>query len=607
MREFPFYNTRITGGFWKEKQDLVRNTTIYAVYDRFKDVGRFRAYDFNWEEGMPDQPHFFWDSDTAKMIESIACLTKLKKNAKLEKLADDIIKKICSHQDENGYFNVYYMTVDKDPSHRFATRDRHELYCLGHLIEAAIAYDDATGKDALLQFCFRFLDYVEQRFMIEKNAGFQTPGHEEIELALVRLYDYTGNKKYLKMASHFVDERGKREEGLTDWSHESYNQSHLPVRMQKTAEGHAVRAMYLYSAMADLALRTGDEELLEACKALYDNILTRRSYITGSIGQSSCGEAFTVDYDLPNMASYSETCAAIGLMMFSKRMMLFGADRKYADMIERLMYNGFISGLSLSGKAFFYENPLEIMPYFYKRNVSNTFKEHAPATVRKEYFGCSCCPPNITRVIPSIASYLYTEEDGVLYVHQFMKSVSTLEIGGKSVKITQKTAYPENGKVQITVKGSDLKLAVRVPGWCREYTGETAENGYAYMDVKDGETVTVNFPMKVHFIAANPRVLHDAGKVAVMRGPFVYCMEAVDNGEGIRNLKLNMRSRMKVVKNQELGVNVLVAKGFRPAYTGDALYREYTGEMTEQDIVLVPYYTFANRGESEMQVFTDHT
>ena len=315
MKRVDFSSVKINGGFWKQKQDLIRETTIKAVYNRFKESGRIDA--FNLDSGI--EAHFFWDSDVAKWIESVAYLTSEKREPRLESIVDEIIDNIEKYQDECGYYNIYHMTIA--PEKRLKIRDNHELYCLGHLIEAGVAYYNATGKDKLLKLMCKYTDYVEKRFKIDKDTDFETPGHEEIELALVRLYEATGEKRYLDLSKYFVDERGNHE-GLADWTDFMYNQSHLPVREQKTAEGHAVRAVYLYCAMADLALKYNDEGLKNACITLFDNITTKRMYITGGIGSSAFGEAFTVDYDLPNLMAYTESCAAIGLALFAHRMLL---------------------------------------------------------------------------------------------------------------------------------------------------------------------------------------------------------------------------------------------------------------------------------------------
>lgn len=602
IRTVEFSKTDITGGFWKQKQDLVRKTSIKAVYDRFKETGRFDAVKCDWKEGMPLKPHFFWDSDIAKWMEGVAYLTEKKREPRLEKLVDETVDLIEKNQGADGYFNIYFTVVA--PESRFKNRDWHELYCAGHLMEAAVAYYKATGKRKFLDIMCKYADYIEKRFKIDKDTEFVTPGHEEIELALVRLYEETGEKRYLELSEFFINSRGKQDEMLDGRINNRYNQSHLPVREQTTAEGHAVRAVYLYCGMADIAYHTGDAELKKACETIFNNIVEKRMYITGGIGSSSCGEAFTVDNDLSNLLAYTETCAALGLALFANRMLRFEADSKYSDTVERVIYNGFMSSLSLDGKSFFYENPLEVIPYLHTRDKSNhAGMIHWPPMQRSEVFGCSCCPPNITRFIPSIANMLYSESENTIYVHQFMQSRTEIERSGKTIVIEQKTRYPENGKVEIKVSGGDTRLAVRIPGWCDSYEGETVK-GYAYFDVKEGQTLAFDFNMRVKLIEARPEVIFDCGRFAVMRGPIVYCMEAVDNGDILRDIRLSARSRFKYGKHQELGVPKLTVKAYRRQRDdGGPMYYERKEQLIETEATLIPYYAFANRGTTEMQVW----
>ena len=602
IKTVDFSKTDITGGFWRQKQDLVRKTTVKAVYDRFKETGRFDAFKCDWKEGMPLRPHYFWDSDVAKWIEGVAYLTQKKREPRLERLADETIDLIEKNQGEDGYFNIYFTVVD--PESRFKNRDGHELYCAGHLMEAAVAYYNATGKRKFLDIMCKYADYIEKRFKIDEDTEFVTPGHEEIELALVRLYEATGERRYLELSEFFINSRGTQDEMHTDWMKNNYGQSHLPVREQTTAEGHAVRAVYLYCGMADIAWQTGDAELKKACEALFNNIVDKRMYITGGIGSSSCGEAFTVDYDLSNLLAYTESCAALGLALFANRMLRFEADSRYSDTVERVIYNGFMSSMSLNGKSFFYENPLEVIPYLHTRDTSTKSGSiHWPQMQRSEVFGCSCCPPNILRFISSIANILYSESEDTIYIHQFMQSRTEIERNGKTIVIEQKTRYPESGRVEIKVSGGDTRLAVRIPGWCDGYEGETVK-GYAYFDVKESQTLSFDFKMRVKLIEARPEAVFDCGKFAVMRGPVVYCMEAVDNGDILRDIRLSARSRFKYGKHEELGVPKLTVKAYRRQRDdGSPLYYERKEQLIETEATLIPYYAFANRGITEMQIW----
>ena len=598
MKSTNHGQVKITDGFWKKRQDLVRNVTTMAVYNRFYETGRIDA--FKCDKNPINEPHIFWDSDVAKWIEGVAYLTMQKREPRLEALADKIIDDIEKNQEECGYFNSFYLV--KEYENRFKFRDCHELYCAGHLMEAGVAYYYATGKRKLLDMMCKYADYIELRFKINKDTGFTTPGHEEIELALVKLYEATGEKRYLELSKFFVDMRGTRLEGLTDWCGEIYHQSHLPVREQRTAEGHAVRATYLYSAMADLALRYNDKELKEACESIFDDIINGKMYITGGIGASSAGESFSIDYDLPNIIAYTESCAAIGLVYFAHRMLLLTNDAKYSSVIERVLYNGFLSSFSLDGKAFFYTNPLEIIPRLHKRDENLKYKSlNLPITQRKEVFDCSCCPPNIVRFVPYLENFIYTSDENAIYVHQLISSEGNFDIGGKKVKIQQKTAYPENGKVTIKITGSDAKIYVRIPEFSDTYKGKT-EKGYAVFDLKDGEKISIELDVSPYLVEADPRVNINCGKIAVLRGPVVYCMEGVDNGELLSDIRLDKNGKIKELYDSSLDAIVLEMKCYRRPKKS-TLYSKITSEREEFTARLVPYYAFANRGETEMQVW----
>ncbi|MDD4772847.1 MAG: glycoside hydrolase family 127 protein [Eubacteriales bacterium] len=598
MRLIPFGNTRIKSGFWAEKQKMVRDVSIKSVYDRFADTGRFSALDFNWKEGMPNRPHIFWDSDIAKWIESAAYLIHTAPEPELEKTVDELVDKIIAHQDECGYFNSYFDVVE--PNERFKRRGDHELYCAGHLIEAAIAYYNATGKRAFLDAMRRYADYIEKVFVTDKSAAFQTPGHEEIELALVKLADVTGDERYLKLSKHFIDTRGQKEERGYDWASASYFQSHLPCRDQTTAEGHSVRAVYLYAGMADIAYKYGDKALEKACRTLFENITERRMYVTGGIGSTRMGEAFTVDYDLPSITAYTESCASIGLALFARRMQLLESDSRYADIVERIIYNGFMSSVSLDGKSFFYENPLEIIPSLLEVHG----EIHYPATQRQEVFGCSCCPPNITRFIASIADFMYTadDENRVIYCHQFMDSETRFELGGGTVKLVQQTAYPSDGKVKISYEGEACTIAVRIPPWCTVYDSVREDDGYVYFHAEDSEVIELDFEPTVKLIYADPRVTGLEGRVAVSYGPVIYCAEEPDNRLPIRDIRIDTESPFVYGFDKSLNVPTLSVRAFRHN-SGGSLYTYGKAPLEDFKAVLIPYYAFANRGEKEMAVW----
>lgn len=597
MKNIAFNKTRITGGFWKEKQELVRRVTTKAVYDRFAETHRFDALKCDLTQ-TEFKPHIFWDSDVAKWLEGVAYLIMEKDEPELRALAEEAISDIVKNTAEDGYFNSAYVTGLY--GERFTNRGHHELYCLGHLIEGAIAWKRATGDGRFLDAMCRYTDLVERVFKIEKSAAFTTPGHPELELALVKLYEETKVKRYLDLAKYFIDEHGKKTDGKTyEDGYELYNQDEMQIKDRSTAEGHSVRAMYLMAGAADVANLTDDAELIAASKRVFDNVALRRMYVTGGIGQTRIGEAFSIDYHLPNREAYTETCAAISLAMFAQRLQKTEANSKYADVIERVIYNGSIAGLSVDGRAFFYENPLCIDPRFNHVNPSTGNKLVYAITQRKEVFDCSCCPPNITRFIPSIAEYAYTVSDDTLYVQQYMDSVT--EDG--EIKISQKTSYPTDGKVEISVSAPQKKLALRIPSWCDSFTLNAPykmENGYAVVETNGKIDIELSFDMTPKFIRANRFVHENAGRVALMRGPIVYCIEGVDNGEDVLAAEVDVSVAPTEVKGDFIFPN-LVCEGRIPCYS-DALYED---KMTYESKTLtyIPYYAFANRGESEMAVW----
>jgi len=602
MKNLHFAQTEIKSGFWKFYEDLVRNVTVHRVYDRFHETGRFSALSCNWKDGEPNAPHIFYDSDTAKWLEGAAYLIETKADPELEALIDESIAQIVKNQRADGYFNSYFLTVE--PAKIFTDRCLHELYCTGHLIEAAIAYDKATGKDALLRCMKKSVDYIYRVFVEEQSAHFVTPGHEEIELALIKLYEYTGNEKALKLARFFIDQRGSndKEAAYFDQSdvfraEKMYTQSNVPVREIKHAVGHAVRACYLYTAMAMMAGVDNDTALKAACDRVWKDILTTKMGITGGIGAEPSHEAFSFAYDIPNTNTYNETCAAIALAMFAGEMQQLEKNSAYGDVIERVYYNGFLSGLSIDGERFFYTNPLEID---LKKNTRP--HEYHPIADRVKIFGCSCCPPNVVRMLASLPRYMHTVDGDTIYCNMFADSVTNLTIGGKPATLTQKTEYPFDGKIVFTYQGESATLCVRIPDWCVEYTGETI-NGFAEFSVKDGDSVTVDLPMNIHFVEANPNVQDNAGRYAVTRGPLVYCMEGVDNGENLRDITLLENGNVRVETEDWLPAPVIYIDAERRETT-KALYQLKTGHRQAFTAKLIPYFSFNNRGVTDMLIWT---
>lgn len=598
IKHIDFTELTFRDGFWKSRKELNETVTVNAVYDRFKATGRFDAFSCSWKEGEPNKPHEYWDSDVAKWIEGVAYITAKKKSPHLEAIADATIDEIEKNMLPCGYFNSFYITLD--PDSRFTNRNNHELYCLGHFIEAAIAYKRATGKDKLLNLMERYVDYVIKVFIEDESASFKTPGHQEIELALIKLYRETGKMKYLDLSSHFIEERGRHDESLNIPEFPDIEfQSHKPVREQTEAVGHCVRALYMYSAMADLAAEKSDKELFDVCKTLFEDITERKMYITGGVGSDRYGERFTHAYDLPNDVAYSETCAAIALMFFAKRMSELEIDSKYADIIERVMYNGMLSGISLDGKKFFYTNPLETDPRLLSRyDIYDEAPTYQPIQQRVEVFDCSCCPPNMVRVLSSIEEYFYSIKDKTVYVEQFASS----ELKCGDITILQRTEYPKNGGISFTVSGDIEKLAIRIPAWCDEYLIDrpyTVRNGYAYIENPQGE-INLSFEMTPFLVQANPNVTENGGRVALVRGPIVYCGEALPgtNLKSMRFVDDNFTERF----DEEIGAITLTAKLEAPTNT-NTLYRKYRADDTEAEVEFIPYYAFANRGEREMLVW----
>lgn len=678
---------KITDSFWKKEMELVRKEVIpyqwEALNDRVKDAapsycmrnfkiaGKMNQekhrlgkayeepkYTFRGFEALPEDPEHledkfygfvFQDSDFSKWIEAVAYSLTQYPDPELEKIADGAIDIVCAAQQDDGYLDTYYIINGKDKIFT-NLKDNHELYCFGHLTEGAVAYYQATGKDKLLKAAERFANYIANYFGEEEGKCKGYPGHEIAEMALVRLYEVTGEERYLQLSEFFINERGtlpyyfdieqnlKLTEKEKNELRYQYHQAHLPVRQQDEAVGHAVRAVYLYSGMADIARITGDETLYKACETLWDNITNQKMYVTGGIGGTHIGEAFSFPFDLPNDTAYAETCASIGLVFFARRMLEITPKAKYADVMERALYNGILSGMALDGKSFFYVNPLEVNP----ESCHKDERKFHVKPVRQKWFGCACCPPNIARLLSSIGSYAYTENEDTLFVHLYMGSILTKKIKDQDVDVQIQSGFPWNGKLKITVraKGTDFKLALRVPGWCDSFTlqydGQTLhgltdkdadasvvdfkrierKDGYLYISGFDQEeeTITLDFPMEPQWIVANPAVREDAGKVALQRGPIVYCLEERDNGADLHLLSVDPTKQPVLfnMKIQEEEVIALKAQGQRviqdssdPDGGQSALYAEYyVPEKESIELVYVPYYTWANRGENEMQVWT---
>ncbi|HHX11316.1 MAG TPA: glycoside hydrolase family 127 protein [Clostridiales bacterium] len=615
-KSVSFDQIELTDGFWKERQDLFRDVTVNGVYDRFEETGRFEALKFNWKEGMPHKPHIFWESDVSKWIEGAAYFLQKQGDPKLEAMVDELVQSMVDTQEEDGYLNAYFTVVEAEA--RFTRRTDHELYCAGHLVEAAIAYAKATAKTAMLEVAKKYIDLIDRVFRIEHSAKFDTPGHQEIELALFKLYDYTGEERYKLLGEYFINTRGTSDRDETySFTDQEHMQSHLPVREQETAEGHSVRALYLYSGMADMALSNDDEELYKVCKDIFMNIVNQRMYITGGVGSTHRGESFTFDYDLPEYTSYNETCASIALAMFCRRMWLIEPNSIYADVAEQALYNTVLSGISLSGDSFFYENPLSANPHRNAFNDSrpNGLKEHLPILQRVKVFDCSCCPPNLLRVVGSIADYMYSVADDVIFAHCYMNGIATIDLDGNKVQLEQKTQYPLDGPIEITTKTQgNYTLALRIPAWSKTTSitinGQTVStsniNGYAYIkrSWRAGDKLTLDLAMEVKVLEANSKAIDLCGRAVITRGPLVYCAEAHDNPYELRDVRISRSSDYEsgYVKINEVKIPTITTQA-RVREEVDQLYYDTAASTHVVPLKLIPYFAWANRGVAEMNTW----
>jgi len=623
----------IADRFWAPRQKVNRTVTLPIEYEQFKKTGRIDAWKLEWKPGQPNPPHHFWDSDTAKWIEAVGYSLATHPDGELEALADAVIDLIAKAQQDDGYLNIHFTVVE--PQNRLRNlRDMHELYCAGHLMEAAVAYYEGTGKRKLLEVMCRYADYLDSVLGPEEGKKRGYPGHEEIELALVKIYHATGQERYLGLAKFFVDERGcrphyfdleARQRGEDPAAHRGgiydYNQSHLPVREQTTAEGHAVRAMYLYSGMADVAAETDDHTLLAACERLWRNVTQRRMYITGGVGSSARGERFTYDYDLPNDTAYAETCAAIGLVFWAHRMLQFDGNGVYADVMERALYNGVLSGISLDGSRFFYTNPLEIDMQAHKHQAER-FGGPRFSPARQEWFGCACCPPNIARLLASLGGYIYSQGEDGAYVHLYVGGSAELAVGGHKVTLKVDTDYPWRGRVNIAVdpgKPTDFILALRIPGWCHAAKvavngGEVdiqplVEKGYAKIRRvwQPGDKVVLTLSMPVERIEAHPAVRADCGRIALQRGPLVYCLEEADNGGNLTDAALFSDEELRVAFDEDLlgGVALISGQATRRNISmwKGRLYQPAPSFAAPAELKAIPYYAWSNRTPGEMLVW----
>lgn len=627
----------IADSFWSKHVDLVRKEIIPyqwdAMNDRIKDAESSHCLEnFRIAAGRKKGEFYgavFQDTDAAKWLEAVGFSLAVYPDAELERTADDVIDLIGEAQCTDGYINTYF-TINSEEKRWSDLCAGHELYTAGHFMEAAAAYYEGTGKRKFLDIMCRFADLICDTFGTEEGKIHGYPGHEEVEIGLIKLYRATGNRRYLETARYFVDARGVGENyfmkemrrpdyrmrfpEFADYTPE-YSQSHLPVREQTTAEGHAVRAVYLYCAMADLAKEYEDETLKKACERLWNNIVEKRMYLTGGIGSSGILERFTVDYDLPNEYNYAESCASIGLALFGLRMNRLTGESRYMDIVERALYNTILAGVALDGKSFFYVNPLEVWP---PACMDGTSKKHVKS-LRQKWFGVACCPPNIARTLASLGQYIYSadRERRQLYVNLFVANKTEVEFKDGSVQVEMDTKFPVESEARIKIEenqGKDMQLFIRIPDYAENYHVEVnghgeknvTKKGYFIVKLHGNGEIAVKFDIAARYIYANPEVRSDAGKAAIMRGPIVYCLEQTDNGENLPSVFADTDVPLKEEKSALFGGIVKICgKGrkIKKSTWKGGLYGTEKPLMEETEFTAIPYAYWNNRGEGEMLVW----
>lgn len=613
VQPVPFTAVRFSGGFWEKRLETTRTGTLRANFDQCEKTGRVENLR---QAGLPAdqrtakfQGYFFNDSDVYKALEGACYQLALKKDPALEAEIDTLIETIARAQQPDGYINAYFTLGD--PSKRWTKEsDMHETYCIGHLIEAGVAHYQATGKRTLLDVAIKAADHVATIYGPGKRD--EAPGHEEIELALIKLSHATGDPRYTALASFFVECRGRprptpeRPEGTV---YGEYCQDNIPVRDMTEVVGHAVRAMYLFMAMTDLAAANNDHGYTAALDRVWDDLTLRKVYITGGIGSSASNEGFTVPYDLPNDTAYAESCAGIGLAMWAHRMSLLHADARYFDTFERVLYNGMLSSVSLAGDKFFYVNPL-----------ASTGNHH-----RLDWYSCACCPPNILRFLSSLGGYAYATRGNDAYINLYANGSARLKLDGGEMVIDQRTDYPWDGKITITAQTStslkNCNVYFRIPGWCAGATwkinGIDADpkaivNGYssAALQTEAGVTIELTLPMPARYVHANPRVHANIGRAAIERGPVVYCLETADNaalGAGVRNLAVLPDAPLTSSYRSDLLGGVVAVQGEALAvpdiaWDADVLYAPAPA-LKQVRFTAIPYFAWDNREPGDMTVW----
>ncbi|MEW5900838.1 MAG: glycoside hydrolase family 127 protein, partial [Acidobacteriota bacterium] len=622
-RDYPFSAVpltavRFTDQFWAARLETNRKVTIPFALQQSETTGRIKNFEIagGLAQGSFCSKYPFDDSDVYKIVEGAAYSLMVHPDPELEKKIDETIAKIAAAQEDDGYLYTARTIDPANPPVDWVGKERwsnlymsHELYNLGHLYEAAVAHYKGTGKKNLLNVALKSADFVAAIFGPGKRHG--APGHQEIEIGLVKLFRLTGKKKYLNLAKFFLDERGNSKDRTL---YGEYSQDHKPVTEQTEAVGHAVRAMYMYSGMADVAALTGDEAYRQALDRLWEDVVYKKTYVTGGIGAAGGIEGFGPAYKLPNAEAYCETCASIAAILWNHRMFLLSGDAKYIDILERTLYNAFLSGVGMSGDLFFYPNPLESLGQHH----------------RSPWFNCACCPSNITRFVPEVPGFVYATQNDAVFVNLFAASESEFEVGAQKVRFTQQTHYPWDGEVQVVVspeRPAEFGINIRIPGWALgrpvpgdlyQYANQGEETvsvrvngeplapelGQGYARLRrvwnPGDSIEISLPMPARRVVAHPQVEDDAGRVALERGPLVYCAEWPDNGGRVSHLVLPDDSSLSSERRDGLN-GITVVRG-----DAVALYEGRQGQAADkrkQGLTAIPYYAWAHRGEGEMAVW----